>query len=359
VKTLFINRKAEISKLTKGLPTGKDYILIGPRRFGKTKLSLKVLEELSKDKNNIIIHIDLMAYTGGSIKSIAERIIEKILNSLGIMGKLRKLLRHIDLSMKLRVKFQDLEIEPILQGFREDDEWKLLEQALNLPEKIAFREKKRVIVFYDEFGELHSLGEGVIKLFRSVIQLHKGTSYLFAGSQETVMNKIFLEKSGAFYRFGEIIQIKELDKDDVYKYIADNYPDLGGGGLLDYKILDTLITILKGHPYYTAQVIEHFENNPNCTLDELIDFISIDLYERERAYLEQQLLKLKDTKYAIDILRIIALGLNPSMELQHQMLKQNVNRVIRYLENSGYIRTEGKGLYHITDPMLEILLKND
>jgi AAA+ ATPase superfamily predicted ATPase len=37
----FINRKEEIKTLTSGLQHSKDYILIAPRRFGKTSLAKK------------------------------------------------------------------------------------------------------------------------------------------------------------------------------------------------------------------------------------------------------------------------------------------------------------------------------
>ncbi|MFN7094076.1 MAG: hypothetical protein ACK4M7_01815, partial [Burkholderiales bacterium] len=33
------------------------------------------------------------------------------------------------------------------------------------------------------------------------------------------MNKIFVDYLGAFYRFGELIYLKELDNEDIYKYI--------------------------------------------------------------------------------------------------------------------------------------------
>ncbi len=40
-------------------------------------------------------------------------------------------------------------------------------------------------------------------------------------------NSIFLDKSGAFYRFGEVLYLKELNKEDVYQYLVENFPNLG------------------------------------------------------------------------------------------------------------------------------------
>lgn len=156
---LFINRKKELKKLEDGLKRGNNYILIAPRRFGKTSLAKKILSNLEQDNNYLVIKIDFMTYSGGSVRSIAEAIIEKLLNSLGVAGKLRRIWSTLSVKFSLKVKYHDLEIEPLLQMFRTGDEWVLLEEALCLIEKIAIKEKKRLIVFFDEFGELHSLGE--------------------------------------------------------------------------------------------------------------------------------------------------------------------------------------------------------
>lgn len=354
---LFINRKAELVKLNKGLSSGDDFILVAPRRFGKTSLALKVLEEIKKDNQVIVIDIDLMSYASGTVRSVAECIIEKSLNALGFYGKIRRLWKNLDFSFNLRVKYQDLEIEPLLHMFSHADEWAVLEEALNLPEKIAKKENKHVIVFYDEFGELSHLGIRIIKLFRSVIQRHEQVSYLFAGSQETVMNKIFLDKQGAFYRFGELMYLKELDKHDVFAYIAENYPDLvsNKNTLNGLTIVDSLVDTLEGHPYYTTQAIRYINRNPNCKFEEFVQFLREELLEQERAYLEQQILNIGHKQHAIDIMRILALDLNPYKELKHLNASQ-MYKILRYLEDSGYVSKSGRGKYKLIDPIMKMLL---
>jgi hypothetical protein len=355
---LFINRKKELQKLTEGLQRGNSYILIAPRRYGKTALANKVLDEIAQNKDYMVIKLDFMTYSGGSVRSVAEGIIEKILNSLGIMGKLRRMWMRMDVTLNLKFKYKDLQIEPLLHMFREGDEWALLEEAVELAERVAKREKKKLVVFYDEFAELHSLGERVIKVFRSIIQHQENVSYLFAGSQETIMNKIFVDYSGAFYRFGELIYLKELDNEDIYKYITEVYTVTKENVLDEYRIIDEIIGVLKGHPYYTAQVIEYLNSNTKSTFEEFYQFLYIELLERERAYLNQQILRIKKRMYAIDVLRIIALELNAYEELKI-IPRQTINKVLRYLEDAGQIRKEARGSYTITDPLLSLLLLND
>lgn len=232
-----------------------------------------------------------------------------------------------------------------------------IRRSFEFTEKIATKYKKHVIVFYDEFGELSHLGDRVIKLFRSVIQRHKQVSYLFAGSQETVMNEIFLDKSGAFYRFGELIYLKELNKKDLYQYIVETYPDVttSKGGLGDITIVDMLIDGLNGHPYYTAQAIKHLKRNPSCSFEEFAMFIKEELLERERGYLEQQLINISNKQHAIDVLRILSLNLNPYDELVN-IGNGQIYKILRYLETSGYIHKQSRGKYKVVDPLMPMLL---
>jgi AAA+ ATPase superfamily predicted ATPase len=354
MEKIFINRKDELNKLIFGLKRGNNFILIAPRRFGKTSLADKVLEEIKKDKKYLVLDIDIMCYSGGTIKTIAEGIIDKCLALLGLFGKLRQLCKHANFSLTLKMRYKDLEFEPILHLFNKtdsEDEWKLLEESLVLIEKIAIRENKHIVVFFDEFGELSSLGDRAIKVFRSVIQRHKHASYLFAGSQETVMSEIFLDKSGAFYRFGELIQLNELTHEDVVNFIIELFPKI------TFEVVEVLMRLLRGHPYYTAMVIEHlaYRSNFGENIKNFELYIRDILLEQEKSYLELQLLKIKEKNNALEIMRIISLGLNPYNEISN-ITEQQIYNVLRLLEINGYIRKQSRGVYIINDPLLEILL---
>ncbi len=357
MNNVFINRKEELSKLCFGLKRGNNYIVIAPRRYGKTRLIQKVLKEVGKEKGFVTFDLDIMCYSGGSIKSIAEGIIEKCLGMLGIRGKLRQLIRQTDFQLSLKLKYNELEVEPIIKLFdtkEPENEWKLLEHSLELIEKVAKWNKKRVVVFFDEFGELAALGERAIKIFRSVIQKQEVCSYIFAGSQETVMSNIFIDKAGAFYRFGELIYLDVLSNEDVFIYLQENFPEVST------EVIGLNLEILRGHPYYTGLIVEHLSYNSKLgkTPEAFVSYIYNELLENERAYLELQVLQIKEKANALEVIRLIALGLNPYSEINH-IKRSNIGNVLRGLEVGGFIRRRGVGNYVITDPLLEIFLKNN
>ncbi|MBY0379131.1 MAG: hypothetical protein K2P99_01880 [Burkholderiales bacterium] len=352
MKDIFINRKEELKLLTNGLRQINDYVLIAPRRFGKTSLAFKILEQFYNDKKYIIIHLDLMYHSGGTIRGVAEAIIEKSFNALGLKGRLRNIWHDLSFNLELKVKYNDLEIEPMLKLTTSEDEWQLLEYALNLPEKIAIKEKKTAIVFYDEFGELELLGERAIKAFRSVIQLHKHVSYLFAGSQETIMKSIFTNIKGAFYKFGTIILLTELNKKDLYEFLVELLPELLNN---EINLIDVLINDLQGHPYYTSEVIKYFLlNKDKCNVKYYSEYVYNTLYNQSKLMLDPQIQLLKKKQHALDILRLIIEKANP---YEYQIKEQNIYHILQFLTRDGYIKRVEKGKYTVIDPMLARIIK--
>ncbi len=349
IKDLFIDRTTYLQSLTNGLQHGKDYILIAPRRYGKTTLAQKILDKLKSDSNYLTIQIDIMRYSG-SIQSIAEGIIENCLNAIGIIGKLKLWLKQIEFSFKIKIKYSNLEIEPLLQLVRnQDDEWTLLEQSLQLIETIALKTNKKLIVFFDEFGELYSLGERAIKIFRSVIQLHKQVTYLFAGSQETLMSKIFVEGSGAFYRFGDLVWLKELERIEVIELLNEMK--------ITYEVMDAVLQKFNCHPYYTSKIIKDFIIAPNyaSSMEEFFYYIDNVLIPQESAYLELQLQKIKEKSHALDIVSNLALNLDP---YDAPISKQSVYNTLKNLELSGFITKVEKAKYIIADPLIKLYLSH-
>ena len=347
LKELFLDRVGEVETLTTGLKGGKDFILIAPRRYGKTTLSQRVLDDIAVDKNYLCMSVDIMRYSG-SVQSIAEGVLENCLNMLGIVGKLQLLLKQIDFSLTLKLKFNSLEIEPVLQLVKDKkNEYESLAYSLELIEKIAIKTNKTVVVFFDEFGELAHLGERVIKIFRSVIQKHKRVNYIFAGSQETLMTKIFVDKSGAFYRFGTLLHIRELERKYVIEYLAKLE--------LEFDVTEMIINKFKCHPYYTAQIIKDIMLKPKygSNMENFLYYVHKILLEQEHSYLELQLLRINELSNALDIMNKIALGIDVYSNIVRS--RQAVFKSLAKLEQLGFI-SKSDGKYEIFDPLLAIYL---
>ena len=93
-------------------------------------------------------------------------------------------------------------------GLGAEDPERALDLALELPERVAVADGKRLVLFFDEFqelaGERRPYGDPgpVTKRMRAIFQRSTSVSYLFAGSLEHVMRDLFAPCERAFSGFG-------------------------------------------------------------------------------------------------------------------------------------------------------------
>jgi len=189
----FCNRKQELKRLKYDINQGNPVLIISPRRYGKTSLSLKVFEQLKLP----YVQVDLY-------KAFSEEDIERfILNGIGVLlGKLEKTPKklialageffsniHIDVSFEkegLRLDFSKRKKTPT------ENILKSLERL----DALAKKRNKKVILYLDEF---QSVGEvcdnhAIEASIREAVQKTTYVSYVFSGSDRHLINQMFNDK---------------------------------------------------------------------------------------------------------------------------------------------------------------------
>ena len=349
LQDIFINRKEELKQIPLGISLGQSFILIAPRRYGKTTLIKKIIQN-NLDKT--VIYVDVMRYSY-NISALTEAIIDGCLSNLGITSKFKNWLSNINLKLDIKIKIQELELEAIIDKINKKDDYSAFSEALDLPEKIAKKYDKKWLVVYDEIGELQYLNMQTIKIMRSVIQHHKHVSYLFAGSQETIMNNIFISSKGAFYRFGIIYELKELCIIDVIKFFQKNLINV------NQEVIDYIVEKFNGHPYYTTNLfyritlITQEYPDKKIGLHELKTILQ-ELLASETHYLQDQIQKLAQGKNNLSVLKATA-NCDPYDTI---IPKQTIYVVLKNLIRDGYIR-KIQNKYQLTDPLLNLYLTDD
>ena len=349
LQDIFINRKKELEIIPKGLKMGQSYVIIAPRRYGKTTLIRKIIQQFD-DKTTI--YIDIMRHSN-SLNELTQAIIDSCLKNLGIAGQIKQLINKINLKIYIKMKIQELELETIIYNLEKNDEFTAFAEALELPEKLAKKFNKNWVVVFDEIGELQNVNTQAIKVLRSVIQLHKKVSYLFAGSQETLMNDIFISMKGAFYRFGIIYKLNELDIPDVLEFFKKNLLNI------DSSVISYIIDNFQGHPYYTTNLFYRISLVNDKHLDKTLDLgdlkkIIEELIFDESHYLEDQVLKLNKSKDSISVLK----SLIDKDETLYPITRQRKYVILKSLVRSGYVR-KINSQYELTDPLLKFYLVNE
>ena len=152
----FTNREDEIRELTRDILNGQDVVVLAPRRYGKTSLVWRVIQEVVK-KKVLVAQVNLM--TTPTKERLAEKLADTIHDHIA-----SALFRARE---RLRI-FADLRIRPIVTidpdtgtpsfsfdaGYPRQDVDATLERLLELPGQLAAERKRKVALVFDEFQEV-------------------------------------------------------------------------------------------------------------------------------------------------------------------------------------------------------------
>ena len=78
-------------------------------------------------------------------------------------------------------------------------------------------------------------------------------SYIFLGSQESMMTQIFERKRSPFYHFGQLMRLDKIPFDDFLLYIKERLDMLEDKSQKD-SIAKEILSETACHPYYTQQL---------------------------------------------------------------------------------------------------------
>ena len=355
-----IGREEILKEIIHYLNSGQSVVLIAPRRFGKTSVVLEVLNRFKKN-DLFTAYVDIFAAPGKRI--FDEQITEEVLNNKKLhkaFSDFRKSFSSLMHQMEFKQAVEDFEF--ILKfADKNQDELDLLSESIDFIEEFASKYKKQIICGFDEFGDIEKLNGGeIVKLFRAKIQLQQQTAYIFSGSQESVMERIFITSKSPFYRFARVIHIKEINPGIFIKYIRKEFEKIDID--IQKSALNILLGFTKGHPYYTQLICKQLEfklvgTNKNKINDrEIIDAID-EAYWSEINYIEKLWGELSGTREQVNILLAIAQGI-PSLYNSLDLNKLNVSRALRKLRSKGLIKKEDK-INVLVDPMLKYFIRKE
>lgn len=344
----FTNREKEVKEIHDVLNSANHLIIIAPRRYGKSSLVLKATENL----NRPIISLDLQLIT--STQDLAAQLLRRLYR-IYPSERIRQFLKNFriipSISLNPLNNSVDVSFSPGSTSLT------ILEDVLNTMEKLSRKNKKLIMVF-DEFQEVFRIEKNLIQQLRSVMQYHNNISYVFLGSQESLVREIFEKKRSPFYHFGMIMHLEKISENDFSEYLARGFKPL----TRKYEQIGSdILKVSRCHPYYTQQLafkvwqIIKTDGYTNMTLEyalsEILDTHDMD-YERIWVKFNN-----------VDKKILIGLSVSEQFELSSEQLRRfdlgatstaysSLTRLIK----SGYvIRT--KIAYELDDPFLSLWIK--
>jgi AAA+ ATPase superfamily predicted ATPase len=354
----FIDRVKHLKSFKAYIDSNQHIMIKAPRRFGKTSLIVQLFEISDYKK----IYIDIKR--SPSLQKLSEQIIDKAYSLAGFTGIIQKtkesisgLLKELRASLKIDIEIAQITIETLERNEKSQiDESEFFLYALDLVEKIAKSQGVNIKFAMDEFQDILDIADvKILDKMRSIMQHHECVTYIFLGSIESVMNKIFSSKSSAFFHFARIIDLGGLDCNELLAYSQEFFTKHG----ISYDdSLENLITFLEGHPYYSVKTLQTIyyraiEEGKSITKTECTEALKIAIYET-KSYLEEIIEKLKQKKHHYAVLWSLANGIkNKNIDAP------TLYKTYKSLEDMGYIKKESRGEYIITDIFLKILLQQN
>lgn len=346
----FYDRKLERAELKKNIDNITHTVLIAPRRFGKTSLIKKVID----DHKLHYIWIDLMTITSG--EELQESLLNHISNLIVQLGKtenkIKDFLSKYFGSLKPEVTWGIPPFIKVKLNPKATSQESIVEALLRLDE-MAQDGNSSIVIVCDEFQEIaridkeHTLQASI----RHAAERAQAICYLFSGSKPQPLLRIFNGKQNPLYELCDMMTINRITKKDYIEYLQAQAMTKWGKSLSD----ECLTKIFNNTQYYPKYInalcskLWGFDTTPDV---EIIDDVWKEYIFSRKASIREELNGLK-----LNELRLLK---SLSESSTHEPFGQNFLKTIELsqssvqrslealLEKGLVINTEGA--YAVIDP---------
>ena len=253
----FTDREEETRRLVANFLSQTNTAIISPRRWGKSSLVNKAIESVSKSDRSILFvkinafkcetpqdfyelfakrTVEGISSSAEALLSNAKEFISRLLPKLSVSGPAGQY------EMSFGV---DLKNNPID------------EDILDLPQQIASKKKKKVVVCIDEFQQIGEFPgtDRFQKILRSHWQEQPDVAYILYGSKKHMMLNIFGEYGSPFYKFGDLMFLPKISGENWIAYIRDRFTQTGKS--IPDAVAGHLAALVENHPYYVQQLAQY------------------------------------------------------------------------------------------------------
>ena len=355
----FTDRVKETQRLKTNFENGQNVILISPRRIGKTSLVRRV-QELVDTSIVQTVYIDIYdcrteydfynKFATALMKQTANKMDLALENIKQFLVRLTPKISFspdptADYTLSLGITPKEYSPEEILQ----------------LPELLAKKIGKHIVVCIDEFQQVGEWTNSLMiqKRMRGVWQHQQHVSYCLFGSKQHMMTNLFQNKRMPFYQFGEPNYLQPISTNDWIPFIQNKFNEKG------LKIAEHYIVqicdIVQNQSSYVQQLSWNVMlNTESIVSDTELNMGINDLLAQCTPLFLEQISSL--TSYQLNFLKAIIDGQHDQWTSQEVLsrynlgTKSNVSKMQKILIERDFVEHRAEGLY-ISDPMLQLWLK--
>lgn len=356
----FCDRELETKKLVHSITNGNNLVLISLRRMGKTGLIQHCYAQKELDEKYYTFFVDIL-HTA-SLQEFTFALGKEIYRQIVPKGK-KLSLTFLQTIKSIAGKFG---VDPItgLPSFN-IDLGDIEKPELTLEEIFTYLEHadKPCIVAIDEFQQIHKYPEKNIEaLLRGHIQKMQNCRFIFAGSERSIMQNMFMNSTRPFYQSADIMELNEIPFDVYCEFITKQFNNN------DIEIVTDIVKYIydtfDGHTFYIQKTCNEafslVEGN-ECTLDIVKQAITNIIIDKEPIY-KEILSNISDKQkmilYAIAKEGVATRVTSASFIKKHNLPSaSSVQSAMQKLIEKGIV-TERNNEFIVVDRFLGLWIKN-
>ncbi len=196
---------------------GNSTTLIALRRLGKTALIKHLFHHLRS--NHLTIYLDILATE--SINELLNQFSAAILSQLSEQSTPGKKAWTFIRSLRPVISYDGLQGIPVVTVRSSPEESR---KSIHELFSILESHSRPVVIAIDEFQQILEYPEGQTDAWlRSVVQDLKNVCFIFSGSQQHLMNELFMNPSRPFFRSTQFIKIGKIPSSPYNEFIESKF----------------------------------------------------------------------------------------------------------------------------------------
>jgi AAA+ ATPase superfamily predicted ATPase len=353
-----VDREVEVDLVARTAINRGRLFLIGPRRYGKTSI-LAAAEDKLEREGVAVLRYDAETYE--NIGQLAEGILaqgaRKLTGTLQQAGEtVKRIFERLRPTVDYDFTEQKISVRLGAEKFRASEALPLLTDVLNTIDRLAGESGRRTLIVIDEFQQvIREGGETAERQIRSVVQRHRNTAYVFAGSKTRMINDMTNSPERAFWKLGSRCVVGPIPRAPFLKFLRSGFADAG------MSVEPEALDLAEDVPYNVQQLAhvcwERLRTRPDQSLTSaFVDAALEALVAMENSPYTQLWTSLTNTQRTMVRAVIEQRGLElRSREVleRYSLPGSTATRTLRALDDRGVIREDEDGTkirYRLEDP---------
>ena len=358
----FCNRNAERTELAQNILSGSHTWIMGVRRFGKTSLVSQVALELGR-KRNVKVHtesVDLFVVHNITTldKAIRDAVGRLTAQFVPKRRKAMDALLEIFDAFKPKVTLGSKGIS--IELFTAEPSAASINEVLLALDRAAEAYGRRAVLILDEFQQIalidrqHAI-EGAI---HNVAQRTKATSFVFLGSERTLLQQMFENRKRPLYKLCRRLNVGRIAAEHYHAYFADAAKARWQKQLRDDSA-ERILELTDRHPFYVNLLCLELWRHRNPPKPDDVTALWGSLLEKERHEIHLALSTLSTNQRAV----LAALARRPTSRPTSKeflaaagMAASSMNQAVDVLLSKDFLRRDEADVYEVIDPLVKAYL---